>query len=135
MHYLRVAANVSDPFAHVTECRSVAFKSQDAGASGPFGSVDTMSASQRTSLVSFLDTHTDASPVKTMFDPDTTETATLVDTPKQMIAFHDTVFASADANAAASPVDDSGQAYYVYVVAKNQSDFVVVSPSGVVFTN
>eukprot|EP00959_Pyramimonas_sp_CCMP1952_P436078 9132002-Pyramimonas_sp.AAC.1 len=115
MHYLRVAANVSDPFAHVTECRLVAFKSQDAGASGPFGSVDTMSASQRASLLSFLHDHTDASPIKTMFDPDTTETTTLVDAPKQMIAFHDTVFASADASASVSPVDDSGQAYYVYV--------------------
>ena len=130
--YIRVAANIKDPFTKVSMIRSVAFKSTD-GTSGPFGSVLDMTVDQKASFVSFVEAKDIASTsngaYKKMLVPSTGSNETLVNEQTDMIAFHDEVYAFNKVDI--SPVENIGQDYYVYIYAKNETGYEFIQPSGV----
>ena len=129
--YIRVAANIKDPFTKVSMIRSVAFKSTD-GTSGPFGSVSDMTVDQKASFVSFVEAKDIASSngaYKKMLVPSTGSNETLVNEQTDMIAFHDYVYAVNKVDI--SPVENIGQDYYVYIYAKNETGYEFIQPSGV----
>ena len=129
--YIRVAANIKDPFTKVSMIRSVAFKSTD-GTSGPFGSVLDMTVDQKASFVSFVEAKDIASSngaYKKMLVPSTGSNETLVNEQTDMIAFHDYVYAVNKVDI--SPVENTDQHYYVYIYAKNETGYEFIQPSGV----
>ena len=130
-NYIRVAANIKDPFTKVSMIRSVAFKSDD-GTSGPFGSVLDM---DKESFVSFVEAKEDEiastsnGAYKKMLVPSTGSNETLVNEQTDMIAFHDYVY-TVD-RSGISPVENSELKYYVYIYAKNETGYEFIQPSGV----
>ena len=133
--YIRVAANIKDPFTKVSMIRSVAFKSDDGGTSGPFGSVNwsEMTDIHKASFVSFVEDKEIASTsngaYKKMLVPSTGSNETLVNEQTNMIAFHDKVYTVSTLEI--SPVENIGQVYYVYIYAKNETGYEFIQPSGV----
>ena len=137
-NYIRVAANIKDPFTKVSMIRSVAFKSDDGGTSGPFGSVLDM-ATHKASFVSFVEDKEDEmiastsnGAYKKMLVPSTGSNETLVNEQTNMIAFHDYVY-TVD-RSGISPVENSENSdlkYYVYIYAKNETGYEFIQPSGV----
>ena len=136
--YIRVAANIKDPFTKVSMIRSVAFKSDDGGTSGPFGSVNwsEMTDIHKASFVSFVEAKEIASTsngaYKKMLVPSTGSNETLVNEQTDMIAFHDKVYAFNKVEI--SPVENSENSdlkYYVYIYAKNDTGYEFIQPSGV----
>ena len=131
-NYIRVAANIKDPFTKVSMIRSVAFKSDDGGTSGPFGSVSNM---DKASFVSFVEAKeaeiasTSNGAYKKMLVPSTGSNETLVNEQTDMIAFHDYVY-TVD-RSGISPVENSELKYYVYIYAKNETGYEFIQPSGV----
>jgi hypothetical protein len=139
--YIRVAANIKDPFTKVSMIRSVAFKSDDGGTSGPFGSVNwsEMTDIHKASFVSFVEAKEDEmiastsnGAYKKMLVPSTGSNETLVNEQTNMIAFHDYVY-TVD-RSGISPVENSENSdlkYYVYIYAKNETGYEFIQPSGV----
>ena len=127
-NYIRVAANIKDPFTKVSMIRSVAFKSDDGGTSGPFGSVLDM---DKESFVNFVEeiASTSNGAYKKMLVPSTGSNETLVNEQTDMIAFHDYVY-TVD-RSGISPVENSELKYYVYIYAKNETGYEFIQPSDV----
>ena len=130
-NYIRVAANIKDPFTKVSMIRSVAFKSNDGGTSGPFGSVSEMTDIHKASFVSFVEeiASTSNGAYKKMLVPSTGSNETLVNEQTDMIAFHDYVY-TVD-RSGISPVENSELKYYVYIYAKNETGYEFIQPSDV----
>lgn len=129
--YIRVAVNIKDPYTKVSMIRSVAFKSTD-GTSGPYGSIGSMTDLQKDNFVSFIDgksAYLNQGAYKEMFVPTTNARETLVNVDTSMLAIHDKVFAMNGLTV--SPVENTGQKYYVYIYAKNNTGYEFIQPSNV----
>lgn len=138
-NYIRVAAMISDPYTRVSKIHSVAFKSNDGGTSGPFGSMGNMTATNKTEFIQFVEdapktlgAHIDDGPHKEMFVPDTNARATTVDVPTNMIAFHERVYGLSNHRDNLSIVENNSQKYYVYIYARNDTGYEFIQPSDVV---
>lgn len=132
MSYIRVAANVSDPYTQITDIYAVAFKTVDP-LYGPFGNVDTLDSN---GIKMFITDNATApnTAIKRMFEnsngyPDRVN----VNQPRHVIAYMDKVYN--DELGVVSPVESEiGQAYYVYIYVKNSSGYVFLKPSEVAVT-
>lgn len=138
-NYIRVAAMISDPYTRVSKIHSVAFKSNDGGTSGPFGSMGNMTATNKADFIQFVKdaptlggAHIDDGPHKEMFVPDTNARATTVNFPTKMIAFHDFVYGLSNHRNNLSLVENTTQQYYVYIYARNDTGYEFIQPSDVV---
>lgn len=135
MNYIRVAAKVRDPYTKVTEVYSVAFKSIDAGLSGPYGNVETIDDTQKAELRTFVKAKiaSDSPAVKRMFVPETSRNVSDVNDPMEVISYHDRVFPFNHTQDTTAPVEslDASQPYYVYIYTENASEFNVIKPSSV----
>ena len=134
MNYIRVAANVSDPYTKVTEVYSVAFKSDVDGLSGPYGNVDTIDDTQKAALRTFVKAKiaSGSLAVKRMFVPETNRNVSDVNDDMEVISYHDRVFPFNHTQYTA-PVESlvANQSYYVYIYTENASEFNVIKPSSV----
>jgi len=130
-NYIRVAANVSDPFTKVTSVYSVAFKSTDGGLSGFYGNVSTMTQSQKDALSAFVKSDDSAVVKKRMFVPVTNRTESDVNAPMEVISYHDKVVSTDPLYVSPVESSDVGESYYVYIYIENASEFSVIQPSSV----
>ena len=129
-NYIRVAANVSDPYTKVTEVYSVAFKSNDNGLSGPYGNISTMDANDKAELKTKIDNNLNSPAIKQMFVPDTNRTQSDVNDPLTVISYHDKSFAANRIDTTSIEVTTEQQ-YYVYIYIENASEFNMIKPSDV----
>lgn len=127
--YIRVSAKVSDPYTKVSSMRSVAFKSAD-GTSGPYGSVGSMTQTQKDNLMSFLTGKALNGALKQMFVQETNARETEVNEPTDVVAYHTHVYATTGTTLSA--VESSSQKYYVYIVLENETGYQLIQPSAVI---
>jgi hypothetical protein len=133
VNYIRVAAKVKDPYTKVSKIHSTAFKSTD-GLGGPFGAMGSMTPADKTAFVAFIDSALlNDGAHKEMLVPTTNARETNVNVDTNMLALHDEVYAADGLRT--SPVEDvtnTGQLYYVYIYAKNETGYEFIQPSDVV---
>jgi hypothetical protein len=132
VNYIRVAAKVKDPYTKVSKIHSTAFKSSD-GLGGPFGAMGSMTPADKTAFVAFVGTALlNDGAHKEMLVPTTNARETTVNVDTNVIALHDKVYAADGTHT--SPVEDTetGQLYYVYIYAKNETGYEFIQPSDVV---
>jgi hypothetical protein len=108
--------------------RSVVFKSDD-GSAGPYGNIDTMTDTTKGQLKAFLDGQNLNGALKEMFVPDTNKRDISVNTPTDVVAYHDQVYATVPVSGT-SAIED-GQNYYVYIFLENESGYHLIQPSDV----
>lgn len=132
MSYIRVAVNVSDMYSKITEIYAVAFKTTAADR-GPYGNGTDLN---NENLENFINDNKDnqAYVIKRMFE-NSTDYPNTVDVAgnRNVIAYLDKVYSDIEGNI--SPVETDGQLYYVYIFARNSSDYVFIKPSEVEITN
>jgi hypothetical protein len=126
-HYIRVSAKVSDPYTKVGKMRSVVFKSDD-GLAGPYGDIN-MTDTDKGELKAFLDTQSLNGALKEMFVPDTNKRDISVNTPTDVVAYHDEVYATVPVSGTSAI--EVGQNYYVYIFLENESGYHLIQPSDV----
>lgn len=127
--YIRVSAEVSDPYTKVHSMRSVAFKSAD-GTSGPYGSVGSMLDVQKAELVSLLNGKSFDGAFKQMFVQESNARETEVGVATNVVAYHHEVYTDRTGDNR-SAVESSSQKYYVYIVLENETGYQLIQPSAV----
>ena len=128
MTYIRVATKASDNYTQLTDMYAVAFKTIDASV-GPYN-VET----EKNDLKGFIESEKDNGVIKRMFEntegyPDTVDTGSV----RYMIAYLDKVYNDRYGTDNAA-VESNTQAYYVYIYAKNSTEYVLLKPTEVAVT-
>lgn len=129
MTYIRVATKASDNYTQLTDMYAVAFKTIDASV-GPYN-VET----EKNDLKGFIESKKDNGVIKRMFEntegyPDTVDTGSA----RYMIAYLDKVYNDRDGSDNAAVESTTNQAYYVYIYAKNSTEYVLLKPTEVAVT-